>query len=123
MRKQSVIFILRLGLAVILIWAGFSQLFDGISWVSLVPDRIVNLIQLPPAMIILVNGLFEVIFGAFMAMDLFMPISAYILALNMAFITLSSGFSPAGILSFCLTMTLVVVGFLKQKLSGINPFS
>lgn len=62
-RQRFGLHLLRLGLAGVFLWFGFSQLIDSLRWVSIVPDWAVNLLNLPPAMIFMANGLLEVILG------------------------------------------------------------
>ena len=64
------ILILRIGLAALFLWFGFSQLIDGLSWVSWVPEWAVNLLHIPPAMIVLLNGAFEVVAGSLLALNI-----------------------------------------------------
>lgn len=107
--------ILRLGLASVLLWFGFSQLFDGINWVGFVPEWAVNTFNLPPAMIVLGNGLFEVIAGALLTMGFFVRITAALVAAHFALITISIGLSPTGVRDFGLTVAMTALAFLGKE--------
>jgi uncharacterized membrane protein YphA (DoxX/SURF4 family) len=68
MQQEKIgLLMLRLAMAAVYLYFGFSQLFDGINWVGIVPEWAVNLVHLPPAMIVLGNGLMEVVLGTLLA--------------------------------------------------------
>lgn len=103
--------ILRLGLAVVILWFGYSQLVDTIAWISWVPDWSVQLFHIPPAMIVLLNGLFEVIAGTLLAMNIFMRPVTILLALHMAFITFDIGLTAIGVRDLGLATALTALAF------------
>lgn len=104
--------ILRYGLAAMFMWFGFSQLFDGVNWVSWVPEWAPMLLHIPPAMIVLANGLFEVVAGAFLAAGIFVRPVAVLLALHLAVITVEIGLTAIGVRDFGLTVATVALAFL-----------
>ncbi|MGB4076266.1 MAG: DoxX family protein [Minisyncoccia bacterium] len=103
--------VLRLGLSALFLWFGFSQLTDGINWVSWVPEWAVELLNIPPAMIVLGNGAFEVVLGALLAMNFFVRPVAVLLALHLAVITVEIGITPTGVRDFGLTMATLALAF------------
>ncbi len=107
--------ILRLSLAIVFLWFGFSQLMDGVNWVYLVPEWAVNIIHLPPAMIVLGNGLFEVVAGTLLAMGFFVRPIAVLLALHLALIAFELGLTPVGVRDFGLTMATLSLAFLFKN--------
>src|SRR3989344_7760377 len=90
-RTQVGLLILRLGLAIVFLWFGFSQLLDGLNWVSWVPEWAVNLLHLPPAMIVLGNGLLEVVGGTLLALGILVRPVALVLALHLAVLKFEIG--------------------------------
>lgn len=58
-RQEFGLHLLRLGLAGVFLWFGFSQLMDSLRWVSIVPDWAVSFLHLPPAMIVMANGVLK----------------------------------------------------------------
>lgn len=113
MTREAVgLLVLRLGLATVFLWFGFSQLVDGINWVSIVPDWAVQLFRLPPAMIVLANGLFEVVFGALLAMGFKVRHIAFAFALHLVPIIVTLGPSPSGVRDFGLCMAALALGLL-----------
>lgn len=106
--------ILRLGLAAVFLWFGFSQLIDGISWVGWVPGWAVELLHLPPAMIVLGNGGVEVVLGALLAMGVWTRWAALLLALHLAVITFDIGLTAIGVRDFGLTVATLALAFLGE---------
>lgn len=113
-RNQTGLLILRLGLASVFLWFGFSQLLDGIAWVSWVPAWAVALLHMPPAMIVLANGLFEVVCGALLATGLWVRFVAPILAIHLAVITLDIGLTAIGVRDFGLTLATIALALLAS---------
>ncbi len=107
--------LLRLGPAILFLWVGFSQLFDGINWVSWVPEWAVNLLNIPPAMIVLLNGLFEVVAGALLAFNIFTRWVALALALHLLVLVIEIGLTPIGMRDFGLMMATFALVFLAPK--------
>ena len=107
--------VLRLGLAIVFLWFGFSQLLDGINWVSWVPEWAVNLLHIPPAMIVLANGLFEVIAGALLALNIWTRWVALVLALHLLVITIEIGATAIGVRDFGLTAATFALSLLSGR--------
>lgn len=107
--------ILRLGLAAVFLWFGFSQLLDGLSWVGWVPDWAVAFLRIPPAMIVLANGLFEVALGALLAVGVWVRISATVLAVHLAIITFDIGLTAIGVRDLGLTLATLALALLSER--------
>lgn len=104
--------LLRLGLASVFLWFGFSQLINSLNWVALVSMWASDLLNIPPAMIVLGNGLFEVTLGTLLAMGFFVRVIAFILALHLIPIAFDFGFVATGVRDFglivaCLSLSLI----------------
>jgi uncharacterized membrane protein YphA (DoxX/SURF4 family) len=104
--------VLRLGLAGMFLWFGFSQLFDGVNWVGWVPTWAVTILHLPPAMIVLMNGSLEVIGGSLLALNLFTRWAALLLGLHLLVIAFEIGFNDIGIRDFGLAAATFALFFL-----------
>lgn len=107
--------VLRLGLAVLYLWFGFSQLFDGINWVSWVPNWTVMLLHIPPAMIVLLNGTFEVIAGGLLAMGIFVRPISFLLTAHLALVTFDIGLTAIGMRDLSITISTLALGLLSKK--------
>jgi len=101
--------VLRLGLAAVFLWFGFSQLIDSLSWVSSVPEWASTLLHLPPAMIVMANGLLEVALGSLIALGLFVRPAAAILAIHLFVIACDFGFSAIGVRDFGLAFATMAL--------------
>ncbi len=104
--------VLRLGIAAVFLWFGFSQLFDSLAWVSIVPGWAVSVFSIPPAMIVMANGVAEVVLGSLLAMGLWVRVVSFLLALHLVPITLDMGFTAVGVRDFGLTMAAFALSFL-----------
>lgn len=107
--------LLRLGLAVVFLWFGFSQLTNGITWVAWVPLWAVELLNIPPAMIVLANGLLEVVLGSLLALNLFVRPVAIILGVHLFIITIEIGATAVGIRDLGLTCATFALALLAPK--------
>ena len=110
--------ILRFGLSGVYLFFGFSQLFNGIDWVGIVPQWAVNLLHLPPAMIILGNGLFEVVLATLLIIGLWTRPIAVLLAVHLFVIASGFGFTPTGVRDLGLTLATLSLAFLGEGERG-----
>ena len=115
-RQNIGLHVLRLGLAAVFLWFGFSQIIDSLSWVNIVPDWAVSLLHVPPAFIVMGNGLFEIILGTLLAMNIGVRIISLILALHLIPIALDFGFTSAtGIRDFGLVIATLSLFLIYKK--------
>lgn len=114
-RQELGMHILRLGLAGVFLWFGFSQLIDSLSWVAIVPDWAVNLLHLPPAMIVMANGVFEIVMASLLAMGFFVRITSFVLGLHLLVIAFDFGFSATGIRDIGLVIASFALCLLYTK--------
>lgn len=121
-REAFGMYVLRYGLAAVFLWFGFSQLFDSLSWVAIVPDWAVNLFRIPPAMIVLGNGLFEVVLGTLLATGFFVRIISLVLALHLLPIAFDFGLVATGVRDFGLIFALLALALLYEKRSLIKAY-
>lgn len=121
MSKQKIgIHLLRLGLSGVFLWFGFSQLFDSLVWVNTVPEWAVNVFHLPPAMIVMGNGIFEIILGSLLAMGFFTRVIPFVFALHLIPVAISFGFSATGVRDLGLaiaSLSLSLINF-KEESAG-----
>lgn len=114
-RQELGMHLLRLGLSAVFLWFGFSQLIDSLSWVAIVPDWAVNLVHLPPAMIVMANGVFEVVLASLLAMGFFVRIISFILALHLISIAFDFGFSATGVRDLGLVIASFALSLIYTK--------
>ncbi len=116
MKKASPI-ILRVGMAAIILWFGFSQLSDATSWLGFLPAWTT---PLPVSQIglILVNGWFEVVFGFMLLFGFWTRFTAAFLFLHLLDITYTVGYGGIGVRDFGLTIAMIAIFF-----EGSSAFS
>ncbi len=115
-RNQIIGFeILRLALAGVFLWFGFSQLFNSLAWVGIVPVWAVNILHMPPAFIVLGNGLLEVVLGSLLALGILSRYVALVLALHLFVIAFEMGFSAIGIRDFGLSFATLAIFFIAPQ--------
>lgn len=114
-QKDIGILVLRLGLSAVFLWFGFSQLLDGLSWVVWVPDWAVQLLHIPPAMIVLANGLFEVVAGALLALGLFVRPVSILLSIHLVIVVFDIGLTAIGVRDFGLMCAVIALAFIAGK--------
>jgi len=116
MKKTSSI-LLRVGIALVIIWFGYQQLSDPMSWVAYLPSWMGNL-PVSQLSIIYINGLFEVIFGGLLFFGVYTRWVALFLALHLLDITYTVGYGAIGVRDFGLAIATLSIFFY-----GPSPFS
>lgn len=114
-RQEFGLHLLRLGLAGVFLWFGFSQLMDSLRWVSIVPDWAVSFLHLPPAIIVMANGIFEVVMATLLAMGFFVRITSFILGLHLLVIAFDFGFTATGVRDLGLVIASLALSFMFTK--------
>ena len=114
-RQKFGVHLLRLSLAGVFLFFGFSQLLDSLRWVDMVPDWAVSLAHIPPAMIVMANGAFEIILGSMLAMGFFVRIISFVLALHLLPIAFEFGFVATGIRDLGLALASFSLSFIYTK--------
>lgn len=73
--------VLRLGIAFVFIWFGFSGLTNTDMWIRLVPEWATSIA--PAATLVKIHGLIELVFGIFLALGFYARVSALVLLLSL----------------------------------------
>jgi len=84
--------ILRVGLSLVFLWFGFSQLIDAESWTVFVPEVALNF-GLSAGNIVFLNGMAEVVLGLLLILGIFTRASALILSLHLFGISFGLGYN------------------------------
>lgn len=110
--------ILRIGISLVFLWFGISQLVNPESFLGYVPEWLyqqepqmmhgfMQFMQRAPNFIyaiILLNGIFETIFGALLLIGYFTRIAAFLLALHLFGIAFSLGYNDIAVRDFGLAL-------------------
>jgi uncharacterized membrane protein YphA (DoxX/SURF4 family) len=105
MQKYSSL-VLRIGLALVMIYFGSQQLANPASWVSFLPSFTKSL-PFSHINFIYLNGWFEIVAGTLLIFGFYTRIVAGLLALHLLGITLSIEYSSTGMRDFGLTIALI----------------
>ena len=97
----------RYGVGIVFFLFGILQLINPQSWVSWLPDFIVNNIN--PVTFIYVNGIFDLVIGAFLLVGFLTRIVALLGILHLLGVIFSLGFNDISIRDFGLLLVLVSV--------------
>lgn len=96
--------IVRIGVALVLLWFGWQQLTNPSAWVGLIPSWATDISGLPANTLVTINGTAEIIIGSLLFLGLFTKLVAFISALHLALITYVVGYNGIGVRDFGLTM-------------------
>ncbi|HEY4499930.1 MAG TPA: DoxX family protein [Candidatus Paceibacterota bacterium] len=104
--------IVRVGVALVFLWFGGSQLNNATDWIGWLPSWVLKL-PIAPTNFIYANGAMEVLFGAMLLVGLYVRFAAFVLALHMAGIVISVGYNEIGVRDFgilCATIAVWLYG-------------
>ncbi len=119
--KKYAPLVLRLGLSLVFLWFGLSQLINPESFVGYVPQwlyphalemvhehplQLMHNLQLTPHIIIMGNGIFETVFGILLLLGLFTRISSLLLGLHLIGIMFGLGYNDIAVRDFGLMLAL-----------------
>lgn len=107
--------VLRIGLSILYLWFGFSQLLDGADWISWVPAWAVTLTHLQPLVIVHLNGLFELVMGTLLVTGLWVRPVALLLSAHLALVTFDIGLTAIGMRDLALTAATFALGMLTEE--------
>ena len=108
--------IVRVGIALVYLYFGISQLRNPSSFIGWLPTE-AALIPLSSRTLIIMNGTFEIFLGSLLLLGLYTRISALLLGLHLAAITVSVGFNDIGARDFGLTLATLSLAFSGSKLN------
>jgi len=110
--KEYAPILLRVGISMVFLWFGLTQIFNPESLAVYLPEFSYNL-PIEPLKIILLNGIFETVFGLFLLVGLFTRLSSFLLGLHLIGITIGLGYNDIAVRDFGLvvaTFTIFLFG-------------
>ena len=128
--KEYAPIVVRIGVSLVFLYFGISQLIDAESFVGWLPNWAQGIHMSYPWMhklyieavtsvtFIHFNGIFEIIFGSLLILGLFTKLVAFLLALHLLGIVITLGFNEIGVRDFGLMMATFSV-----FLNGSDKFS
>lgn len=117
--KEYAPVIVRIGVSLVFLYFGISQLIDAGNFVGWLPEFMQQgFMGLSANSIVTFNGIFEVIFGSLLILGSFTKLAAFLLALHLLGIVVTLGLNEIGVRDFGLMMATFSV-----FLNGADKFS
>ena len=117
-KEEIGFYILRLGLAIVFLYFGISQILDQSRWIYLVPDRffIFYIHEVLKSKLVFINGIFDLIIALSLISGIFIRIFSILGFIHLISITIFSlGFEPSGIRDLGLAFAMLSLFFLCRK--------
>lgn len=89
--------IIRIGMTGMLLWFGVQELLHPMNWEGYVPDFVMSISGLSEHTIILANGAVEVACGALLLLGVYTRVVAFVMAVHVALIGVSLGYSAIAV--------------------------
>lgn len=96
--------VVRVGVALVILWFSYQQLTDPSSWVRLIPSWATAISGMEASMVVTMNGIIEAVVGTLLLFGIFTRIVALISALHLFLITYVVGYGPIGVRDFGLAL-------------------
>lgn len=103
--------IVRWGMAMVFAWFGSQQLLHTADWTAFVPDAAAAWSPLSVETMVRMNGIFEIVFGALLALGLFTRPVAFLLTIHLFGIAGTLGYNAIAIRDFGLALATLSVFF------------
>ena len=101
--------VLRLGLAIVFLWFGFTQLFDQSAWLSLIPTGLITITGISAKAFVIFNGIFEVFMASLLILGIRIRIVSALLLLHLIIIIIDIGINPVGLRDIGLAFALLSI--------------
>lgn len=98
--------ILRIGLSLVILWFGVSQLLNPQQWIGFVPGWLENIA--PLITFVYINAVFEIAFSLLILSNNFVKLSSILLSIHLVIIILELGYNGVAVRDVG-----IVVGFLS----------
>ena len=116
--KKYSVDIVRISLALVLLWFGINQVSDSDSFLGYVPAwampnhmHMMHFPQIEINTIIIFNGISEIIIGLFLLVGLYTRIFAFIAAMHLFIIAVSLGYNDIAVRDFGLALMAISLIF------------
>jgi uncharacterized membrane protein YphA (DoxX/SURF4 family) len=106
--KFSPIF-LRLGIASVFLWFGFSQIKNPASWIRMMPEYVQSIINISPNTLIYINGIFEIALAILLLLGLYTRTVSLLLGLHLLHIVSIVGYGAIGARDFALVLATFAI--------------
>ena len=109
--KDYSVAIIRIGLALVLLWFGIDEILNPENWFGYFPNSLTALLPFSLETFFIINGIFEIIVGILLFVGFKTRIIAFIAALHLLSITIAIGYNDIGVRDLGLTLMAVSLIF------------
>lgn len=109
-------YVLRWGLAAVILWFGSQQLLNSEAWTLWVPSW-PGISSIDPLIIVRLNGIFELVTGLMLVTGFYARTAAFLLFLHLCLIIVDIGIDPTGVRDFGLAAALLAIALHKEQKS------
>ena len=109
--KNYSVAIIRIGLALVLLWFGIDEIINPENWFGYFPQSLVAFLPFDLNTFFLINGIFEIIVGVLLLIGFYTRIVAFVVSLHLLSITIAVGYNEIGVRDFGLTLMAVSLIF------------
>lgn len=109
MNKNFGISIVRIGLSLVYLWFGSSQVLHPAEWAITVPNYATKILPVSAEAFVLGNGIFEIVFGLLLLIGIYSRFVSGILALHTLHIVTIVGYNAIGVRDFGLAISMIGV--------------
>lgn len=101
--------ILRVGIAIVLLWFGFSQLKNPAQWTRMMPDYVNIILPLSKATLVIMNGSLEILLATVLLLGLWTRTISALITLHLLHITTIVGYGAVGARDLTLTLAALAI--------------
>ena len=101
--------IVRIAIALVVLWFGITQLRNPDPWTGLLPAFLPSIVAAKS--FIIFNGVFEVVFGLLLLLGIYVRFAALILWIHILLITINLGYGPVAVRDFGLAFASLAIFF------------
>ena len=116
--KEHSTAIVRIGLALVLLWFGVDEILRPENWFGYFPQFLMSFLPFSLKTFFIINGLFEIITGFLLLIGFYTRIVAFVVSLQLLSITFSIGYNDVAVRDFGLSLMAISLIF-----SGAGEFS
>ncbi|MGC9610838.1 MAG: DoxX family membrane protein, partial [Minisyncoccia bacterium] len=107
--------VLRLGIAAVFMWFGVSELLNPAQWVGFIPGWATASFGLSAGILVVLNGLFEIVAAILLALNVLSRWVALLLSLHLFIIVGEVGLGPIGVRDFGLAIMALAFAMLDEE--------
>lgn len=100
--------VLRISISLVILWFGFTNIFNPEVLIGYLP-KFVQSLPIEPLSILLITGIFEVVFGLLLLIGLFTRLSSSLLFLHLLIITIGLGYNDIAVRDFGLALATLAI--------------